>query len=294
MQAKKFRERLNQKEIIVAPGCYDAFSAKLVADTGFEAAYLTGYGSAASILGKPDLGLLTMTEMIDHARRVAAAVTIPVIADADTGYGNVLNVYRTVQEYARAGVAAIQLEDQQAPKKCGHTQGKTLISKEEHAQKIKAAREARGNSDLVIIARTDARAVTGFEDALDRCQAYVRAGADVIFFEAPQSQAEIKLVRQKIKDIPLLINMVEHGKTPLIHNRELEEIGYNIVIYPLTTLMTAALAIKQVLTALHQAGSTHQLLDQMVDFQEICRLVGFPEYYALSARFAAAPANASE
>lgn len=284
MKAKKLRELLNQPGIIRAPGAYDAWSAKLVEMAGFPAVYMTGYGVSASVLGKPDIGLLTMTEMVTQAKNMAAAVEIPLIADGDNGYGGVLNVVRTVQEYERAGIAAIQLEDQVFPKRCGHMEGKQLIPKEEMVAKVRAAVYARQSNDFVIIARTDARAVNGFEDAIARAQAYADAGADVIFFEAPQSVEEMKNVAKLIKK-PLFANMVEKGKTPFLTASELEEIGYKIVIYPVSTLYAATKAIAGVLETLKNEGTTQNYLDRMVEFPEFNEMIGVKQHRDLEKTF---------
>jgi len=211
----RLRQMLNAPGIIVAPGAYDGFSARLIEAAGFQAVYMTGAGTAASHLGQPDLGLATLTEMANHAGHLASCVSLPVVADADTGYGNVLNVVRTVREYEKAGVAGLHIEDQVAPKKCGHIAGKQVIPTEEFCDKIRAASEYRTDPDFVIIARTDARAVTSLDDAIDRGNRYAQAGADLIFFEAPQTEDEIRRVAREIK-APLLANMVIGGKTPAI------------------------------------------------------------------------------
>src|ERR687894_1384942 len=211
---RRLRELLSEPEPVLAPGAYDALSARLVEQTGFEAVYMTGFGTAASLLGRPDIGLLTFSEMVDNARRIAQAVEVPVIADADDGYGNPINVIRTVQEYENAGVAAIHIEDQVSPKKCGHLEGKQVIEASEMVEKVRAAVKARHSEDFVIIGRTDARAVEGMEEALERAHRYREAGVDVLFVEAPQSEEEIAAVAEAFPDMPLLFNWVESGKTP--------------------------------------------------------------------------------
>ncbi len=281
---RNFRQRIKQDGIIVAPGCYDAFSARLVEEAGFEAVYMTGYGTSATMIGQPDVGLLTMSEMVAHASQIVSAVRIPVIADADTGYGNPINVMRTVREYIKAGVTAIQLEDQVSPKKCGHTKGKQVIPKEEMVKKIEAAVEARGDSGLVLISRTDANAVHGFQDAIDRCKAYIKAGTDIIFVEAPRSVDEMRRVYEELR-FPLMANMVEKGQTPLLKNRELEELGYKLVIYPLSTLMAATKAIRELLHSLKENGTTGEFMDRMVEFSEMNRIVGFDEFYKMEQRY---------
>ncbi len=275
--AKKLRELLAGDKIIVAPGAYDAWSAKLIAKSGFQAVYMTGYGVSASVLGKPDIGLITLTEMVAAAKNIVEAVDdIPVIADADNGYGGNLNVMRTVQEYELVGVAAIQLEDQVTPKRCGHMEGKQVISKEEMVSKIKAAVSARKNQDLCIIARTDARAVNGFEDALERAKAYEEAGADIIFFEAPQSVDEMKKVAESIKS-HLLANMVEKGKTPLLKNKELESIGYKIAIYPVSPLYAATKAMIDLFSNIKDNDTSSACLEKMVDFPTFNNLINLQE-----------------
>lgn len=273
MKAKKMRQLLNQPGIICAPGAYDAWSARLVELAGFPAVYMTGYGVSASLIGQPDIGLLTMTEMATQAKNMAAAVDVPLIADGDNGYGGVLNVIRAVQEYERADVAAIQLEDQIFPKRCGHMEDKQLISKEEMISKVRAAVHARKSEDFVIIARTDARAVNGFEDAMERAQAYADAGADVIFLEAPQSKEEMKEVNQKINK-PLLANMVERGKTPFLTGKVLEEMGFRIAIYPVSSLYATTKAVLNLLEGLKKHDTTMAYTDRMVGFPEFNDMIG--------------------
>lgn len=247
----QLRRMLAEPGIIVAPGAYDGISARLIENAGFRAMYLTGAGTAASVLGQPDLGLTTLTEMATHAAHLAACVSLPIIADADTGYGNALNVVRTIREYERAGVAGCHLEDQVFPKKCGHISGKAVIPATEFAEKIRAAAENRSDPDFVIIARTDARAVTGLDDAIERANLYREAGADVIFFEAPQSVAEIERVAREVK-APLLCNLAAGGKTPLMTSSDLEKLGYKIVIYPGVCMFAATLAMEAALEKLKE------------------------------------------
>ena len=245
----KLRQMLGEPGIIVAPGAYEGISARLIEAQGFKAVYLTGAGTAATVLGQPDLGLTTLTELATHAAHVAGCVSLPIMADADTGFGNALNVVRTVREYERAGVAALHLEDQVFPKKCGHIAGKQVIPAKEFAEKIRAASEYRTDPDFVIIARTDARAVHGLDDAIERGNLYHEAGADVIFVEAPQSVEEIERIAQEVK-APLLSNMVAGGKTPPVKYSELEKLGYKIVIYPGLCMFAALGAIESALTDL--------------------------------------------
>jgi 2-methylisocitrate lyase-like PEP mutase family enzyme len=248
---------------------------------------MTGAGTAASHLGQPDLGLATLTEMANHAAHLASCVSLPVIADADTGYGNVLSVVRTVREYERAGVAGLHMEDQVAPKKCGHIAGKQVIPTQEFCDKIRAASEYRTDSDFVIIARTDARAVTSLEDAIDRGNRAAEAGADVVFVEAPQSEDEIHRVAREVK-APLLANMVQGGKTPAVKVSELERIGFKIVIFPAVCMAAAVPAIERALTSLKETGTDwHD--GPVLSPMDIFRKVGFDWWHQIEEKFAPRP-----
>jgi len=268
--ARKLRDLLERPGLLEVPGVYDGLSARIVERAGFPAAYVTGFGAAASRLGLPDTGLISFKEMADHVAALADAVAIPLLADADTGYGNPLNVHRTTRAYARAGAAAIQIEDQAWPKRCGHTAGKEVLPVAEAVAKIRAAADARAERDIVVIARTDARAVLGFEAALERCQAFADAGADVVFLEAPESRAELERTAEVI-DAPLMVNLLEGGKTPLLPRADLEALGYKLAIYPLTLLYVAAHALRE-----HAAD--FRAWDGPLSFQELRELTGFPEY----------------
>jgi methylisocitrate lyase len=270
------RNLIEDMEILVAPGAHDLLTARVIEKVGFKAVYMTGYGQAASVLGKPDVGLLTMTEMVDRARKFAQAVDIPVIADGDTGFGNAVNVIRTVKEYEQAGVAAIQLEDQVAPKKCGHMNGRQVVPVDEMLGKIEAAKYARKDKDFTIIARTDARTSLGFDEALKRAKAYADAGADVIFFESPENEEEMRKLNKEIK-IPTLANMVEGGRTPLFSAKELEEMGYAIVIFPTSSVYATTKAMMELMHELKITGSTKSYLDKMISFNEFNDLIGLPE-----------------
>jgi carboxyvinyl-carboxyphosphonate phosphorylmutase len=280
------RARFDAGEMVLAPGCYDALGARLIEEAGFSAAYMTGFGSAASRLGRPDVGLMSMTEMVDNARRIVEAVDIAVVADADTGYGNSINVIRTVREYESAGVAAIHLEDQVMPKKCGHMEGKQVVGAEEMAAKIAAAVAARRSPDFLIIARTDARAVEGLDGALARARRYREAGADALFVEAPQSIEEIEAVAQAFPDVPLLFNYAEGGKTPAVTYDFLRELGFSLVIFPLTLLLSATGAMRAALARLKSDGTPIGLLPSLMGFDEFLGLVGLDEIRALEQRFA--------
>ena len=282
---KKLHDLLKQGDPVVAPGAYDALSARLIEATGFPAVYMTGFGTSASYLGRPDVGLMTMAEMVDQARRIALAVDVPVIADADTGYGNPISVIRTVRAYENAGVAAIHIEDQVMPKKCGHVEGKQVIPAEEMVEKVRAAIAARSSPDFTIIARTDARAVEGFEAALDRCRRYRDAGAGVIFFEAPHTEEEIAGVAAEFKGTPLMFNWAEGGKTPPISLARLAELGYRIVIFPISALLVASRAVQQALQAIRQGGTPQTIMDRMLPFPDFLDFIGLPEIRDLEQRF---------
>jgi carboxyvinyl-carboxyphosphonate phosphorylmutase len=285
--ARILRELLAGPDLIVAPGAYDCLSARLVEAAGFPAVYMTGFGTAAAYLGRPDVGLLGMSEMVDNARRIVQAIDVPVIADADTGYGNAINVIRTVQAYENAGVAAIHLEDQVAPKKCGHMEGKQLISAAEMADKIRAAVAARSSPDFVVIARTDARAVEGLEAALDRARRYREAGADLLFVEAPESERDVERIAASLGDAPLLFNWAEGGKTPPVPLPRLRELGFRIVIFPIGALLVAARAIRDLMQTLVERGTPGPAMDRMVPFGEFITFLGIAEVGALERRFAA-------
>ena len=277
------RALLAAKDPILAPGAYDALSARLIESAGFPAVYMTGFGTSASYLGRADVGLMTMAEMVDQARRLVQAVAVPVIADADTGYGNPINVIRTVQAYESAGVAAIHIEDQVAPKRCGHMEGKQVISAEEMVQKVRAAVAAKTSPDFVLIARTDARAVEGFQPALDRVRRYRDAGADVIFFEAPQTEDEIATVAEQLRGTPLMFNWAEGGKTPPVPLSRLTELGYRIVIFPISALLSATRAVQSVLAAIKRNGTPP--MDELLPFPDFLETIGLPEIRALEQRF---------
>jgi 2-methylisocitrate lyase-like PEP mutase family enzyme len=273
-------------EMVLAPGCYDALGARLVEEAGFPAVYMTGFGTAAARLGRPDVGLLTLTEMADNARRIVQAVEIPVIADADTGYGNPINVIRTVQEYEAAAIAALHIEDQVMPKKCGHMEDKQLIGAGEMVAKVQAAVAARHSASFLIIARTDARAPEGLDAAIERARAYRQAGADVLFIEAPQSVGEIETIASTFEDVPLLFNYAEGGKTPPVSHEQLRRLGFSIVIFPISTLLTATAAIRAALSQIKADGTPIELLGGMLPFNDFLDLIGMPEIRELEDRFA--------
>ena len=281
----KFRQLLNEPGIIQAPGAYDCLTAKIIEQAGFPAVYMTGAGTSVARLGYPDLALATMTEMVDNAASLTEVVEVPVIADADTGYGGVLNVRRTVRQYERAGVAAIHIEDQESPKRCGHLDDKKVISTEDMVQKIRAAVDARTDDDFTIIVRTDSIAVTGWDDAMRRCQEYVKAGADVLFVEALRTPEEVERAAKNL-DIPLLYNFVESGKSPLLSASQLENLGFKIVIYPASALLTVTHVVGQVMAQLKEKGTTSHLMDNMVSLEDCFETVGLSGMLAEDARFA--------
>lgn len=281
----KFRKLLEQPGIIMAPGAYDCLTAKLVETAGFPAIYMTGAGTSVARFGYPDLALVTMTEMLDNAAQISSIVDIPVIADADTGYGGILNVRRTVRQYERSGVAALHLEDQEFPKRCGHLDDKRVIATDDMVQKIHAAVDARTDDDFTIIVRTDAIAVTGWDDAMRRCEAYVQAGADVLFVEALRTPEQIEQAGRELS-VPLLYNYVETGKSPLLPASELEKYGFKIVIYPASGLLSAMRAVRETLDTLRQQGTTSHLLENMDSLQDCFEAVGLSEMLEEDARYA--------
>lgn len=280
----RLRSLLEQSGILVAPGAADALTARLIQEAGFPAVYATGAGIANAQFALPDIGLLTMTEMVEQVQRLANAVDVPVIADADTGYGNPLSVQRTVREYEHAGIAAIQIEDQVSPKKCGHFAGKEVVAEEEMVQKLRAAVAARCDPDLVLIARTDSLATHGYDAAVARARLYAANGADVIFVEAPTTREQIARLPQDVH-APLLFNMTEGAKTPLVSVHELEGYGYRIVIYPNTALRVAMRAVQDALAVLKSEESSAALLPRMATWEERQRVVRFAEYEKLDQQF---------
>ena len=286
----RLRELLAGPDIIVAPGAYDALSARLIAQAGFPAVYMTGFGTAASVLGQPDVGLLTMSEMVSRAAAIAAVIAsvvsdLPLIADADTGYGNPINMRRTIREYERTGVAGLHIEDQVWPKKCGHMEGKQVIPMDEMVQKVRAAVEARQDPDFVIIARTDANAVYGLEDAIRRGKAYHEAGADVIFIEAPRSITELRSIAQAFPGVPLLFNWAESGKTPPLPLDEIRALGFKLAIFPVSLLFAATYSMLGLLEVLKQGQTPASFASHMVTFSQFTDHIGLPDIQALEKRY---------
>jgi 2,3-dimethylmalate lyase len=278
------RALVSKKQGLVVPGAYDGISARLVQDAGFPAVYMTGYGTSASRLGLPDLGYAGLAEMADHARNLAGAVGIPLIADADTGYGNALGVRRTVHAYEAAGVAGLHIEDQVAPKRCGHLSGHQLVPLGEFAGKIRAAVDAREDPDLLIIARTDAISAAGFDEALRRGDAAARAGADVLFIEAPRDEAQVAQIARAF-DTPLLYNYASGGRSPLLPMATLRALRYAIVILPVDTLLVATKAMADFLAELRARGDVLPLADRYFPFAEFNRLIGAVDQMALADRY---------
>lgn len=268
-----FKKLVIDDEILILPGAYDALSAKIIEQAGFKAVTLGGYPASGSLLAKPDVSLLTMTEMVNHARYIAEAVDIPLFVDGDTGHGNVTNVARTVREFERAGVAGLFIEDQEFPKRCGHMEGKRVISTEEMIIKIKAAVDTRQDNDLMLMARTDSLAVYGIDAAIERAGRFAEAGADIIFIEAPTSVEDMKRICREVK-APMLANMVEGGKTPMITANELQGIGFSVASFPLSALYAAAYGVRSAMNTLFKTSSTSGYMDNMINFTDFNNLVG--------------------
>ncbi len=278
------RERLKRAPLVLVPGVYDALTALLAEQAGFEAVYLSGASIAYTRLGRPDIGLVTASEVADTLQNICARISLPVIVDADTGFGNALNVARTVRQFERAGAAVIQLEDQVTPKRCGHLEGKALVSASEMTGKIKAALDAR--SEALIMARTDAVAVEGLDKAMERAEQYVQAGADILFIEAPRSLDDMKTVTGRFAArLPMLANMVEGGKTPLLDAQGLEKLGYRIAIFPGGLARCLAFAAREFFAVLKRDGSTNGMRERMLDFQGLNRVIGTPEMLELGKKY---------
>ena len=279
------RQRLQRPGLVVAPGVHDMVSLRMADAFGFDALYMTGFGTVASHLGLPDAGLATYTDMVGRVRQMATMARTPLIADGDTGYGGLLNVAHTVQGYEAAGAAAIQLEDQEVPKKCGHTPGRRVVPTADMVRKIEVAVASRATSDFLIIARTDARSSLGLDEALRRAEAYARAGADVLFVESPESEDEMRRIGASV-ELPLLANMVDGGRTPVLSRDALEQLGYKLAIFPVTALLAATQAMQAVYGALAQQGSSAALQQPLMPFTELTTLMGFPDVHAFERRWA--------
>ncbi len=278
------RKRLAEPGIILSPGVYDCLSAKIAERTGFEVLFTSGFGISGSVLGYPDYGLLTATEMLNAAGHISKSVDIPVIADIDTGYGNPLNVVRTIRDVIDLGIAGVILEDQEWPKRCGHLEGKRIIPIGEHVEKIRAARFASGESGLVIVARTDSRAELGLEEAIQRGKAYYEAGADVIFIEAPQTKEELKEIPLALPDILLLANMIEGGKTPCLSAQDLEKLGFKLGVFALSGLFAATRAIEDCFRFLKENGTTSGF-ENRSSFKDYKEIIDIKKYQELEGKF---------
>lgn len=273
------KARLKHKDIITAPGIFDMISAKMADSMGFDCLYMTGFGSVASYLGLPDAGLATYTDMVNRVTAFCGGTDSAIICDGDTGYGGLLNVAHTVSGYERAGAAGIQLEDQQFPKKCGHTPGRNVVPAEEMVQKIKVARETRSDSNFLIVARTDARTTLGINEALRRGEAYIKAGADMLFIESPETIEELETIGRSF-DIPLVANVVEGGRTPQLSPQELQRLGFALAIHPASGFLASAKALKDVYGQILAQQRTDGSPNVMYPFSEMCELMGFPEVWA--------------
>ncbi len=295
-KAKRLRRTLSQKSILMAPGCHDALGALFIQRAGFRAAYASGYGIACSLLGRPDLGELTMTEIVTHAGRIASAIDIPLICDADTGYGGLLNVQRTVREFQKAGVAAIHIEDQVEPKRCAAMEGFQVTDFKTALSKIRAAVAAKESPDFVVIARTDCRPLLGLKQAIERAHAFAEAGADVVYVELLASRQEVKYLAQEVTEVPLLFDMFDHPKVPVLSALELEQMGYKIVTYPLTATLAYAELLNRVYPSIRRAKGIAQLAAERMElhaFEKILRLDAiWQDILPLQSRLSQPPGNA--
>ena len=283
-KAKLVRRYLTEKGQLVMPGVFDALSAKIAARAGFEVIFITGYSLSATLLGEPDFGLLTQTEVVTAAQRICSVVDTPVIVDADTGYGNAINVIRTVHDLIRAGAAGMFLEDQIWPKRCGHMKGKQVIPLDEQLKKLRAAIEARSDHDFYIVARTDSRQALGLTEAIARGIAFKEAGADAIFVEAPESKGEMKEIASHVPG-PLVANMLERGVTPLMDPQELKELGFDLIVWPLAPLYSIAKSLTDVYATLRRDGSTTKILDRLMPFDDFNEIVGLEEKYSQDQKY---------
>jgi len=281
---KNLRNRLKSKKPIVIPGVYDALGAKIAQKVGFEAMFQTGYGTSATLFGMPDYGFIGAAETVDNARRICRAVSVPVIVDSDTGYGNALSVWKLVKELESAGAAGIFLEDQRWPKRCGHMQGKEIIPQEEYTEKLSAALDARESKDFIIVARTDARATEGLDAAIERGKQNKKTGANAIFVEAPRSLGEMKKIGKEI-NAPLVANMIEGGVTPLSSAETLNKMGFKIILYPLSVLYANTFATMNILKELKKSGNTTKYKQKVVNFDQFNELVELPKFRKMEKKF---------
>lgn len=291
VQAVSLRQVLREQSPVIVPGCFNAFFARLIEQSGFPAVYLSGAGVANHHVGRPDLGVVSLDEMVGVLERLADVVSVPIFADADTGYGGIHNVARTVRRFERAGVSAIQLEDQEFPKMCGHFEGKRVVSVEEMLQRLEAAQTARVNPETMIVARTDAASPLGIDEAIRRARIYGEAGADALFVEAPTSRDDLARIGEELGEWPLVANMVEFGKTPLLTADELGELGFAIIIYPGAISRTITKAAREMLSELRSASTTANHLDNMASFQNVNAVVGLSDHRAWEEAVAAGQAS---
>jgi 2,3-dimethylmalate lyase len=283
-KAEMIRRFLKEKGQLIMPGVYDALSAKIASKTGFEVIFITGYSLAATMLGEPDFGILTQTEMLSAARRICSVTDVPVIVDADTGYGNAINVIRTVDELISIGAGGMFLEDQVWPKRCGHMKGKQVIPLEEQLKKLRAATDTKKNRDFFIVARTDARQALGLNEAITRGIAFKQAGADAVFIEAPESKEEMRDISRNVPG-PLVANMLERGVTPLMRPQELRDLGFDLVVWPLAPLYSVAKSLTEIYGTLRREGTTTDILDRLMPFDEFNRIIGLEEKYQLDEKY---------
>jgi 2-methylisocitrate lyase-like PEP mutase family enzyme len=283
-KAQQIRDTLRDKGVLVMPGVYDCLSARIASRSGFEVIFITGYSLSASLLGEPDFGLLTQSEMLAAAQRICRSTPLPVIVDADTGYGNAINVIRTVNELIHAGAAGMFLEDQVWPKRCGHMKGKQVIPLEEYLPKLRAALDARGEGDLYIVARTDARQAIGLDEAIRRGNAFKQAGADAVFIEAPQSKDEMRAIARNVPG-SLVANMIERGVTPTMGPQELKDLGFELIVWPLSPIYACAQVLKDVYSTLRRTGTTAAMMDRLMPFDEFHEIIGLDEKYAVDAKY---------
>jgi methylisocitrate lyase len=281
---KNLKSMLKSKKPLVIPGVYDALGAKIAQKVGFDAMFQTGYGTSATLFGMPDYGFIGATETVDNARRICRAVSVPVIVDSDTGYGNALSVWKLVKELESAGASGIFLEDQKWPKRCGHMQGKDVVSQEEYTEKLSAAIDARESKDFIIVARTDARATKGLDDAIERGKQNKITGADAVFVEAPRSLDEMKRIGKEI-NAPLVANMIEGGATPLSSAETLSKMGFNIVLYPLSVLYANTFATMNILQELKKTGNTSKYKQKVVNFDQFNDLVELPKFRKMEKKY---------
>jgi 2,3-dimethylmalate lyase len=283
-KAEMIRQSLKKSGQLIMPGVYDALSARIATTAGFEVIFISGYSVAATMLGEPDFGILTQTEMLSAAQRICSVTDLPVIVDADTGYGNAINVIRTVDELIRIGAAGMFLEDQVWPKRCGHMKGKQVIPLEEQLKKLQAAIDAKKNRDFFIVARTDALQALGLNEAISRGIAFKQAGADAVFIEAPETKEQMLAISRSVPG-PLVANMLERGATPLMGPQELRDLGFDLIVWPLAPLYSAAKSLNEVYTTLRREGTTVEILDRLMHFDEFNRIVGLEEKYQLDDKY---------